>query len=183
MAAPSTIIWRVTADEHVRAVLALQRYHANRERRLTRELRAAALILLGVALLALIGWRWWRTGAPPVALIIAFAVPAIWIASLLSTRAFAVRHAARRQLRENPLVTEERRYIFDDGGLTIGGQSFEDRFPWSDVTHIAETPEFFLIFTGRSAYYLPKRAIAWPETLDGLREIFGNAVGERAKVR
>ena len=94
-----------------------------------------------------------------------------------------MRHAARRQLRENPRVTEERRYLFDEAGLTIGGETFEDRFPWSDLSHIAETPEFFLIFTARSAYYLPKRAIAWPETLDGLREIFDNAIGERAKVR
>jgi hypothetical protein len=183
VAAASTIIWRVAPDEHVRAVHALQQYHTRQERRLTRELRIAAALFAGAVLIALIAWRWWTTRTAPIALIIAFAVPALSIALYVATRPFSVKHAARSQLRDNPLVTEERRYVFDGRGITIGGQSFEDRFAWADVAHIAETPEFFLIFALRSAYYLPKRAIAWPETLDGLREIFRDAIGDRSKVR
>jgi hypothetical protein len=183
VAAASTIIWRVVPDEHVRAVHALQQYHTNQERRLTRELRIAAAVVAGAALLALIAWRWWTTRTAPVALLFAFAVPALAIALYAATRPFSVKHAARSQLRDNPLVTEERRYVFDKGGLTIAGKSFEDKFAWADVTRIAETPEFFLIFALRSAYYLPKRAIAWPETLDGLREIFRDAIGDRSRVR
>lgn len=183
MAAASTIIWQVAPEEHVRAVHALQQYHAKQERRLTRELRIAAVVLVLLALLALIAWRWWVTGVPPVALIIAFAVPTLAIALYVATRPFSVKHAARSQLRNNPLVTEERRYVFDDKGITIAGKTFEDRFAWPEVTHVAETPEFFLIFANRSAYYLPKRAITWPETLDSLREIFRTAIDDRSKVR
>jgi len=183
VSATSTIIWKVAADEHVRAVHTLQQYHTKQGRRLTRELRIAAALLLAVALAALIAWRWWATGTPPVALILVLAVPALSAALYAATRPFSVKHAARSQLRDNPLVTEERRYVFDERGVTIGGQTFEDTFAWPDVSRIAETPEFFLIFARRSAYYLPKRAVAWPETLDSLREIFRDAIGDRSQVR
>ena len=184
MAASSTIIWHVVPDEHVRAVRTLRGYHAKQESRLARELRALSLALLVLAGAALVGWRWWVTRELPLVLSVALGVPTALGAAYLATRTLAVKRAARRQLRENPLATEERRYVFDEHGIRIGGQTFEDKFRWRDVTHIAETPEFFLIFiAARSAYYLPKRAVTWPETLDGLREIFREALGDRSKVR
>ncbi len=183
MAASSTIIWHVVPNEHVRAVRTLQGYHAKQESRLARELRAVALALLVLAGAAVVGWRWWVMGAPPVVLSAALGIPTAIGAAYLATRSLAVKRAARRQLRDNPLTMQERRYTFDARGIKIGGETFEDTFAWHEVRQIAETPEFFLIFTQRSAYYLPKRAVTWPETLPGLREVFVEGAGERAKVR
>jgi hypothetical protein len=183
VASASTIIWRVTPDEHVRAVRALQGYHARFERRLRRELRTLALLLLALGALTVIAWRWWVARRPPVELFVAFGVPALLGALYAAWRPMALGRAARRQLRENPLAMQERRYTFDSRGVKIAGESFSDSFAWPDIRHVGETPEFFLIFSQRSAYYLPKRAITWPDTLSGVREVFSEAIGERARVR
>lgn len=183
MASASTIVWRVTPAEHVRAVTDLSRYHAKRERRLTRELRVVAVALLALGFVAWCMWRWRATGSFPVIAAIAVASGAALIAAYALTRPFALRWRARRQLTRNPLAMQQRRYTFDAGGVKIAGETFADVYPWTDISHIGETPEFFLIFSQRSAYYLPKRAIAWPETLEGLREVFVEGIGARAKVR
>lgn len=183
MAAAATIIWRVTPSEHVRAVGALQAYHARQERRLTRELRVLFLALLGLAGIAVIAWRWWTTRQPPLELLIGIGIPAVLLASFLRWRRGSVARAARRQLETNPLTLQERRYTFDGRGMSVAGETFEDKFGWREVKHIAETPEFFLIFAARSAYYLPKRAVTWPETIENLREVLGEYLGERARVR
>ncbi len=178
-----TVIWRVTPAEHVRAVSALQAYHAKKLRRITRELRMVALVLLALAGAGAIAWRWWTTKQPPVDLMIWIGVPAAFLAALLLWRRGRVQRAARRQLLNNPLTLQERRYTFDARGLSIAGETFEDKFAWRDVNLTTETPEFFLIFANRSAYYLPKRAVVWPETLEGLREVFVERMGGKAKVR
>lgn len=183
MASASTIIWRVTPEEHVRAVRALQGYHNKYERRLTRELRILGVVLLALAALGVIGWRWWVTRRPPYELFVAFGVPAVLGAAYFGSRNWALGRAARKQLRDNPLTMQERRYTFDSRGVKIAGETFSDAFAWRDIRLIAETPEFFLIFAQRSAYYLPKRTITWPETLEGVREIFAEAIRERARVR
>jgi hypothetical protein len=183
MNSSSTIIWRVIPDEHVRAVRALQQYHSQHERRLTRELRVAGLVLLALAGAGVIAWRWLATRRPPVELFVAIGIPAALGALYLATRPLAVKRAARNQLLDNPLALQERHYTFDARGIRIAGETFTDTFAWREVRHIAETPEFFLIFAQRSAYYLPKRAIVWPETLEGVRDVFVDALGERALVR
>jgi hypothetical protein len=183
MASATTIVWRVTPEEHVRAVSALQAYHMRQQRRLTRELRVIALVLILLAGMAAIAWRWWSTGTPPLELIIGFGVPTLLLAAWLLWRRGAVKRSARRQLHNNPLTLQERRYTFDSRGLSVAGETFEDKFAWREVSHVSETPEFFLIFAARSAYYLPKRAVLWPESLEGLREVLGEYLGERAKVR
>jgi hypothetical protein len=178
-----TVIWRVTPDEHVRAVSALQAYHAKQESRMTRELRIVALALLALGAAGTIAWRWWKTKQPPVDLIFWVSVPAVLLATTFLWRRGSVGRAARRQLLDNPLTLQERRYTFDQRGLSIAGETFEDKFAWREVSLTTETPEFFLIFANRSAYYLPKRAVVWPETLEGLREVFVERMGEKAKVR
>jgi hypothetical protein len=178
-----TVIWRVTPAEHVRAVSALQAYHTKQVRRITRELRLVALALLALAGAGTIAWRWWVTRVPPVELMIWVGAPAIVLTAVIIWRRGAVKRAARRQLLDNPLTLQERRYTFDARGLSIAGETFEDKFAWRDVNLATETPEFFLIFANRSAYYLPKRAVVWPETLEGLREVFVERMGEKARVR
>jgi hypothetical protein len=183
VAAAATIIWRVTPSEHVRAVGALQAYHARQERRLVRELRVIALATLALAGIAVIAWRWWTTGHPPLELLIGIGVPALLVEIYIHWRRGSVARAARRQLEKNPLTLQERRYTFDGRGLSVAGETFEDKFGWREVKHIAETPEFFLIFAARSAYYLPKRAVTWPETIENLREVLAEYLGDRARVR
>ena len=179
----STIVWRVTPEEHVRAVAALQQYHAKRERRVTRELRMLALAIVALAAAGMLVSIRVRTGRAPVVQAAVLAVAAVISTAWIATRPLALRRAARRQLRENPLAMQERRYTFDSFGVKIAGETFADNYPWREIRHIGETPEFFLIFTQRSAYYLPKRAIVWPDSLESLREVFLSAVGERAGVR
>src|SRR5215813_160393 len=104
MASGSTIVWRVTPAEHVRAVTDLSRYYAKRERRLVRELRRVAVAMLAVGAAAWIVWRWRTTGAFPLAITIALAVTAALIAVFAFTRPWALRRAARRQLTKNPLA-------------------------------------------------------------------------------
>lgn len=183
MASASTIIWRVTPAEHVRAVRALQSYHARFERRLWRELRVVAVALLAAAAAGVIGWRWWITKRAPLVLAVAFAVPFALGALYAAWRPVALKRSARRQLIDNPLAMQERRYTFDSRGVKIAGETFSDEFAWRDIRHVGETPEFFLIFAQRSAYYLPKRAITWPDTLENVREVFVETIGDRAKVR
>ncbi|HUO51060.1 MAG TPA: YcxB family protein [Gemmatimonadaceae bacterium] len=183
MASASTIIWRVEPREHVRAVRALQSYHARFERRLTREIRALGVLLLALAAAGYVAWRWAAERRAPLLLAAALAAPFAIAALAALWRPVALGRAARRQLRENPLALQERRYTFDSRGVKIAGESFSDEFPWRDIRHVGETPEFFLIFTGSSAYYLPKRAIQWPESLAGVREVFAEAIGDRARVR
>jgi len=183
MASASTITWRVTPAEHVRAVTDLQRYYARRERRLTRELRRVGVALLALAMAGWLAWRWRSTGQFPLAIAVGVTAAAAAVAAFALTRPVALRRAARRQLKKNPLAMQQRRYTFDATGIRIAGETFSDAFAWNDIRHIGETPEFFLIFSQRSAYYLPKRAIAWPDTLEGLREVFLEGIGERAKVR
>ena len=183
MANASTIIWKVAPDEHVRAVRALQDYHAKFERRLMRELRLLGVLLLALAAAGVIAWRWWVERRPPVTLMAIIGIPAVLGAIYAATRPLALKRAARRQLRNNPLTMQERRYTFDSRGVKIAGETFTDTFAWRDIKHVGETPEFFLIFAQRSAYYLPKRSITWPETLEGVRDVFAEAMGERARVR
>jgi hypothetical protein len=183
MASASTIVWRVTPAEHVRAVTDLQRYYARRERRLTRELRVVGIALVALTFIAWCVWRWRATGEFPVIIAVAAASGAALLVVYALSRPFALRVRARRQLTKNPLAMQQRRYTFDASGVQIAGDTFADTFPWGDIRHIGETPEFFLIFSQRSAYYLPKRAIAWPETLEGLREVMVEGIGARAKVR
>ena len=184
MASASTIVWRVTPAEHVRAVTDLQRYYAaKRERRLTRELRMVGLALLALGFVAWCVWRWRATGEFPVIVAVAVGSGAALLIAWAVSRPMATRLRAKRQLTKNPLAMQQRRYTFDASGVQIAGETFTDAFPWQDIRLIGETPEFFLIFSQRSAYYLPKRAVAWPETLEGLREVFVEGIGERAKVR
>jgi hypothetical protein len=183
MASASTIVWRVTPAEHVRAVTDLQRYYAKRERRLTRELRVVGIALAALGFAAWCVWRWLVTGEFPAIVAVAVASGAVLLVVVAFSRPFALRYRARRQLTKNPLAMQQRRYTFDGNGVQIAGDTFADTYPWADINHIGETPEFFLIFSQRSAYYLPKRAIAWPETLEGLREVMVEGIGARAKVR
>lgn len=183
MASASTVVWRVTPAEHLRAVTDLQRYYSKRVRRLTRELRVLALALLALGAAFAIAWRWRASGEFPLGPTVTAVSFAAIVAAALLLRPWFARRAARRQLETNPLATQQRRYTFEQSGVRIAGETFSDDLAWNDIRHIGETPEFFLIFSQRSAYYLPKRAIVWPETIEGLREVFSEGIGARAKVR
>jgi hypothetical protein len=141
------------------------------------------VVLLGLAGAAAIAWRWVTTNRPPVELMVGVGIPTLLLIAYLTWRRGAVKRSARRQLQNNPLTLQERRYTFDARGLSVAGETFEDKFAWREVRHISETPEFFLIFAARSAYYLPKRAVLWPESLEGLREVLAVYLGDRARVR
>jgi hypothetical protein len=45
------------------------------------------------------------------------------------------------------------------------------RVAWSDVRRVEETPEFFLVAAGRTAFYLPRRALGGPAGEDELRRV------------
>ena len=75
------------------------------------------------------------------------------------------------------------RYTLDAAGLRIEGESFLVELNWAKLIVVRETNEFFLFVTRKSAFYLPKRAIQWPEQLEGVRDLLVEYLGERADVR
>ena len=133
VAAASTIIWRVVPDEHVRAVHALQQYHTKQERRLTRELRIAAAHPRSAP-------RCWRSsrgaGGPraprPSRSSSPSRCPPLSVGPLrrhapLLREARRAQPAARQSARHRGAALRLRR----SGGITIGGESFEDKFAWT----------------------------------------------------
>jgi hypothetical protein len=179
----STLRWRVQADEHYRAVRTLRREHARQERRIWRELRLVALGVFGLAAIAVIARQWHATHQAPLALVWIFGVPLLLVGGWAATRPLALKRAVKRQLDDDPSTQQERRYILDGAGLRIEGESFHVEMPWAKLILVRETNEFLLFITRKSAFYLPKRAIAWPERLETVRELLVEYLGDRADVR
>jgi hypothetical protein len=175
--------WRVQADEHYRAIRTLRHEHARQERRLRRELRIVSLAVFTLIALTIIAHRWRETHHPPIAFLWMFGVPLLLVAGYVATRPIALKRAVKRQLDDDPSTQQERRYTLDPSGLHIDGESFHVELPWARLIVVRETNEFFLFIARKAAYYLPKRAIAWPERLEGVRELLVEYLGERADIR
>ncbi len=174
-----TLAWSVRPDEHLRAIGTLQEHHARRRRRIWRELRVLAIALLAAAMVAGMVAQFRRARTVRIDELWMFGAPAALIALYHVTRPAVLRRAVRRHLRRNPASSEERRYTLDDVGLHITGDTFTLELPWSDLRRAQETPEFFLFFSKRSAFYLPKRAIVWPDRVESVRELVQRGAGER----
>lgn len=179
----STLSWRVQADEHYRAVRTLQREHDRQRRRIWRELRIFALVVFTCVALTIVARQWRETRQPPIATLWIFGVPLLLVAGYAATRPIALRRAVKRQLDDDPSTQQERRYTLDGAGLRIDGESFHVEMPWAKLIVVRETNEFFLFVTRKSAFYLPKRAIVWPERLEGVRDLLAEYLGDRADVR
>ena len=184
MARPSSVLrWRVQADEHLRAVKTLRSEHARHERRIWRELRFVSLAVFVCIAIAVIARRWREVHHLPIAYLWLFGVPLTALALYTATRPAAMRLAVKRQLGDDPGRQQERTYTFDAGGLRVDGGSFQVELNWAKLIIVRETNEFFLFFTRKAAYYLPKRAIQWPERLEGIRDLLVEYLGDRADVR
>ena len=175
--------WRVQADEHYRAIRTLRREHAHQKRRIWRELRILSLVVFVLIALAIIVRQWRATHQAPIAFLWIFGVPLLLVAGYAATRPISLKRAVKRQLDDDPSTHQERRYTLDGAGLRIDGESFHVEMPWAQLIVVRETNEFFLFVTRKSAYYLPKRAIAWPERLEGVRDLLVEYLGDRADVR
>ncbi len=184
MPRPSSILrWRVQADEHYRAIRGLRREHGQQERRIWRELRIIALSIYALASIAVIARRWREIHHPPIAYLWAFGVPLVAVALYAATRTLAMRRAVKRQLDDDPSTQQERVYTLDAAGLRIDGASFHVELNWAKLIVVRETNEFLLFMTRKSSFYLPKRAIQWPERLEHVRELLVEYLGDRADVR
>lgn len=184
MARPSAILrWRVQADEHYRAVRTLQREHARQERRIWRELRLVALAIFVLIAIAIVVRRWREIHHVPVAYLWVFGVPLAMVGVYAATRPLALKRAVKRQLEDDPSTQQERIYTLDAAGLRIDGGSFHVELNWAKLIVVRETNEFLLFVTRKSAFYLPKRAIQWPERLEGVRDLLVEYLGDRADVR
>jgi hypothetical protein len=181
---PSSILrWRVQADEHYRAIRSLRKEHARQERRIWRELRLVALGVFVVIAVAIIVRRWRELHHAPIAYLWVFGVPLAAAAIFAATRPMAMKQAVKRQLADDPSTQQERTYKLDEAGFRVDGESFHVELNWAQLIVVRETNEFFLFFTRKSAYYLPKRAIQWPERLEGIRDLLVEYLGDRADVR
>jgi hypothetical protein len=181
---PSSILrWRVHPDEHYRAVRTLRREHARQERRIWRELRLVSLGIFVLIAIAIIVRRWREIHQVPVAYMWVFGVPLVMVGIYAATRPIALKRAVKRQLDDDPSTQQERTYTLDAAGLKIDGESFHVELNWAQLIVVRETNEFLLFVTRKSAFYLPKRAIQWPERLEGIRELLDEYLGERADVR
>ena len=179
----STLRWRVQADEHYRAVRTLRREHARQERRIWRELRLVALGVFALGAIAIVARQWHATHRLPLELVWIFGVPLLLVGGYAATRPLALKRAVKRQLDDDPSTQQERRYILDGAGLRIEGESFHVEMPWAKLILVRETNEFLLFITRKSAFYLPKRAIVWPDRLEDVRELLVEYLGDRADVR
>jgi hypothetical protein len=179
----STLRWRVQPDEHLRAICTLRHEHARQERRIWRELRLVALVIFALIGIAVVGRRWRETHHVPIAYLWVFGVPLLGVASYVATRPLAMKRAVKRQLDDDPSTHQERAYTLDAAGLRIEGESFLVELNWAKLIVARETNEFFLFVTRKSAFYLPKRAIQWPERLEEVRDLLVEYLGERADVR
>jgi len=181
---PSSMLrWRVQAEEHYRAIRTLRSEHARQERRIWRELRIVALGAFTLVAIAIVARQWHATHQPPIAFLWIFGVPLLLVGGYAATRPLALRRAVKRQLDGDPSTQHERRYTLDSAGLRIDCESFHVEMPWAKLIVVRETGEFFLFVTRKSAFYLPKRAITWPERLEGVRELLVEYLGDRADVR
>ena len=184
MARPSSILrWRVQADEHYRAIRTLRKEHAQQERRIWRELRLVALGIFALVAIAMIARRWRELHHVPIAYLWVFGVPFLAVGMYAATRTLAMKRAVKRQLDDDPSTHQERAYTLDAAGLRIDGESFHVELNWAQLIVVRETNEFFLFVTRKSAFYLPKRAIQWPERLEGIRDLLVEYLGDRADVR
>jgi hypothetical protein len=181
---PSSILrWRVQSDEHYRAIRTLRREHARQERRIWRELRIVALGIFALFAIAMVARRWREIHHVPIAYLWVFGVPLIAVGFYAATRPLAMKRAVKRQLDDDPSTHQERVYTLDAAGLRIDGVSFHVELNWAQLIVVRETNEFFLFVTRKSAFYLPKRAIQWPERLEGVRDLLVEYLGDRADVR
>lgn len=184
MSRPSSVLrWRVQADEHYRAIRTLRSEHARQERRIWRELRLVGLGVFVAVAMAIIVRRWRETHHVPIAYLWMFGVPLVVVGIYAASRPFALKRAVKRQLEDDPNTQHERSYTLDNAGLRIDGESFHVELNWAKLIVVRETNEFFLFVTRKSAFYLPKRVIQWPERLDGIRDLLVEYLGDRADVR
>ena len=184
MSHPSSILrWRVHPDEHYRAIRTLRREHAAQERRIWRELRLVSLAVFVAIAVAIVVRRWREIHRAPIAYLWVFGVPLVVVALYAATRPLALRRAVKRQLDDDPSTQQERSYTLDVAGLRIDGESFHVELNWAQLIVVRETNEFFLFVTRKSAFYLPKRAIQWPERLESVRDLLVEYLGDRADVR
>ncbi|MEP7064948.1 MAG: YcxB family protein [Gemmatimonadota bacterium] len=184
MARPSSILrWRVQADEHFRAIRTLRNEHARQKRRIWRELRLVGLVIYALVGIALVARRWRELHHAPTAYLWVFGVPLVAVGLFAATRPLAMKRAVKRQLDDDPSTHQERCYTLDAAGLRIDGESFHVELNWAQLIVVRETNEFLLFVTRKSAFYLPKRAIQWPERLEGIRDLLVEYLGDRADVR
>jgi hypothetical protein len=173
----------VQADEHYRAIRSLRKEHARQERRIWRELRFVSLGVFVIIAIAIIVRQWRLMHHVPIAYLWVFGVPLAAAGIFAATRPMAMKQAVKRQLADDPSTQQERAYALDEAGFRVDGESFHVELNWAQIIVVRETNEFFLFFTRKSAYYLPKRAIQWPERLEGIRDLLVEYLGDRADVR
>lgn len=106
-------------------------------------------------------------------------------AILLAVITFAAPRVQRWQLqrayRSSPILREPQRYEFSAAGVSIRGGPASSTLTWDAIIEARETDEFFLLFFARkSAYYVPKKALATAASCDALRRQLRNFLGPRA---
>ncbi len=135
----------------------------------------AAFAVLGVAFVAWAFLTSRRSAAwaelPWVFVLVAWLGLFRWWIPHASARAF-------RRLHTGPL-----HLVVDAEGLDTGSEVSNVRMRWPAFRRILEEPDFFLFFfSGRAAFYLPKRAIVGEDALRAFRAHVRAAVGERARL-
>ena len=131
-------------------------------------------ILAGLALMYRLSGVPWRDmgllAATAVFLaVLAFGAPRI--------QRWQVRHAYQ----SSPVLRERQRCEFSPSGLTVRGGPASASLEWDAITEAVETDEFFLLFFARkSAYYVPKGALASKSEREALRALLRASLGARA---
>lgn len=99
---------------------------------------------------------------------------AFYRAALLTDRAYA--------FRETPDADRPLTVTLADAGYTTASYSGSATHPWTDFRGVRETDEFILLlFHGRGAYYIPKRAVP-SDDLEPIRGILRAQFGDAARL-
>lgn len=165
-----TYTFRIDAEEHARAQLALMRREPGNR------VIAAGIVLAPVVAVA---WSMIRGRSFGMALF----VNAFWLALPLAFYLVVVvqgRSAIRRRHRESPNLRDEHRFTFDDAGMRVGAGADSVEVAWSGITGLVETAEFAHLRVGSdSAYFIPKRAMDDQGGYDRLRTLVDSRIRRR----
>jgi hypothetical protein len=82
------------------------------------------------------------------------------------------RFAAKLQVRQQPYLTEETRYVFTPEKVTAEAVSTSFSLAWSMIRDVRETRSLFLLYhSPRAAVLIPKRYFADAQAMDQWRQL------------
>jgi hypothetical protein len=116
---------------------------------------------------------------------VAVILPAVIIPVLLAGYLYwAVYRNAKRQFRTNNSIRELRHFAISEDELQSSTSVSSGKVAWSTLHKVLETPESFLFFSSNAVFSVfPKRGLQTEERIQILRNLIGEKLGAKAKLK